>query len=141
MRYASVSSVVLGLNAGTILIFSECHARRVSRDYVTFFNHSRPHQGIKQQIPEPVTLPPLPQEKPRHVIGLSVLNGFRHDYRRAAWLGFSPSDGLTDPDTPQDEPACPREVPASLPVGEPIGIPGPSLTLRVVQSIPKSATW
>ncbi len=52
-----------------LLIFSEGHARRVIREYVTFFNHSRPHQGINQQIPEPLILPPLPQEEPRQVIG------------------------------------------------------------------------
>jgi len=67
-----------------ILIFSEGHARRVIHEYVTFFNHSRPHQGINQQIPEPLFLPPLPQEALRQVIGLPVLHGLHHDYRRAA---------------------------------------------------------
>ena len=67
-----------------MLIFSEGHARRVIREYVTFFNHSRPHQGIDQQIPEPISLSPPLQEKPRQVIGLPVLDGLHHDCRRAA---------------------------------------------------------
>jgi transposase InsO family protein len=67
-----------------ILICSEGHARRVRREYVTFFNPSRPHQGTNQQIPEPLFLPPLPQEAPRQVIGLPALHGLHHDYRRAA---------------------------------------------------------
>jgi putative transposase len=67
-----------------LLIFSASHARRVIREYVTFFNHRRPHQGINQQIPQPLFLIPLSQEEPRQVIGLPVLHGLHHDYRRAA---------------------------------------------------------
>ncbi len=67
-----------------ILIFSEGHARRVVQEYVTFFNHSRPHQGIGQQIPEPLPFPPAPEAQPRQVIGLPVLHGLHHDYRWAA---------------------------------------------------------
>jgi hypothetical protein len=44
---------------GHLLIFRENHARRMIREYVPFFNYSRPHQGIDQQIPEPVSLPYL----------------------------------------------------------------------------------
>jgi transposase InsO family protein len=67
-----------------ILIFSEGHARRVAREYVVFFNHSRPHQGIDQRIPEPL-ITNLPPEDARHqVIGLPVLHGLQHDYRWAA---------------------------------------------------------
>jgi putative transposase len=64
-----------------LLIFRENHARRVIREYVTFFNYSRPHQGIDQQIPEPVSLSLLLQEVPQQVIGLPVLNGLHHNYR------------------------------------------------------------
>jgi transposase InsO family protein len=67
-----------------VLIFSEGHARRVINEYVTFFNHSRPHQGIGQHIPEPVPFPSFPEEKPRQVIALPVLHDLHHDYRWAA---------------------------------------------------------
>ncbi len=67
-----------------IVLFSEGHARRVIGEYVTFFNHRRPHQGIDQHIPEPLTFPPLPDEERRQVIGLPVLHGLQHDYRWAA---------------------------------------------------------
>lgn len=67
-----------------VVIFSEGHARRVLNEYVTFFNHHRPHQGIDQQIPEPPTLPPLPDEEWRQVIGFPILHGLHHDYQWAA---------------------------------------------------------
>jgi putative transposase len=34
------------------LIFGERQLYRVVREYVSYFNHARPHQGLKQQIPE-----------------------------------------------------------------------------------------
>ena len=67
-----------------VLVFNERHARRVVREYVTFFNHSRPHQGIDQQIPEGLTLPAPQDVERRQVIGLPVLHGLHHDYRWAA---------------------------------------------------------
>lgn len=67
-----------------IVRFSEGHARRVVNEYVTFFNHSRPHQGIDQQIPEPLTITPLRDPERRQVIGRPVLNGLHHDYRWTA---------------------------------------------------------
>ena len=67
-----------------VLLFSEAHARRVVGEYVTFFNRSRPHQGIDQHIPEPLTLLALPDQARRQVIGLPVLHGLHHDYRWAA---------------------------------------------------------
>ena len=35
------------------LIVSEAHLRRVLKEYVAYFNRSRPHQGINQRVPEP----------------------------------------------------------------------------------------
>lgn len=37
-----------------LLIFSERQLHRVVREYVFYFNRSRPHQGLKQQIPEQI---------------------------------------------------------------------------------------
>ncbi len=35
------------------MILSEAHLRRVLKEYVTYFNRSRPHQGIDQRVPDP----------------------------------------------------------------------------------------
>ncbi len=67
-----------------VLIFNEGHARRLVDEYVAFFNHSRPHQGIGQKIPDPLPLIPLSEVGQRQVIGLPVLHGLHHDYRWAA---------------------------------------------------------
>jgi putative transposase len=66
------------------LIFNEGHARRIVNEYVAFFNHSRPHQGIDQQIPEPLTITPLSEGDSHQVVALPVLHGLHYDYRWAA---------------------------------------------------------
>jgi putative transposase len=65
------------------LIFTEGQAQRVILEYVAFFNHRRPHQGIDQRLPEPLTITPR-SELERQVIGFPVLQGLHHDYRWAA---------------------------------------------------------
>jgi putative transposase len=42
-----------------VLIINQSHLRRVMREYVTFFNTARPHQGIDQQMPVPQTSHPI----------------------------------------------------------------------------------
>ncbi len=34
-----------------LLVLGEAHVRRVLREYVRFFNHDRPHQGLAQRVP------------------------------------------------------------------------------------------
>src|SRR4028119_1766860 len=34
-----------------VLILNDGHLQRVLKEYVNYFNHARPHQGIAQQIP------------------------------------------------------------------------------------------
>lgn len=34
-----------------LLIINQVHLRRVMREYISFFNTARPHQGLEQQIP------------------------------------------------------------------------------------------
>lgn len=41
---------------GHMLIFSERQLHRVVREYVLYFNGARPHQGLKQQIPEEIRM-------------------------------------------------------------------------------------
>jgi transposase InsO family protein len=66
-----------------ILVLGEWHLYRVIREYVAYFNRSRPHQGIEQQIPEGSTSVPEKQGKAK-IISFPVLNGLHHDYRLAA---------------------------------------------------------
>jgi putative transposase len=68
-----------------IFILGERHLHRVIGEYVAYFNHARPHQGIDQRIPDP------PEEAlsgdtegPPRIVGYPVLGGLHHDYRRAA---------------------------------------------------------
>jgi hypothetical protein len=63
-----------------VLIINETHLRRVMREYVTFFNTARPHQGIDQQIP----VPPASRATSGPVRCRQVLGGILHDYYRDA---------------------------------------------------------
>ena len=65
------------------LLLSEAHLRRVLKEYVQYFNHSRPHQGIDQRVPE------LGENgdgsgTAAQVIAFPLLGGLHHTYRRAA---------------------------------------------------------
>jgi transposase InsO family protein len=63
-----------------ILILGERHLQRVLREYVTFFNHRRPHQGLAQQCP----LPRSPAVTTGAVHRVDILGGIIHDYERRA---------------------------------------------------------
>lgn len=66
------------------LILHEKQLSRLRRTYILYFNQTRPHQGLGQQIPDP---PALSGPFPNHlnkVIAISVLSGLHHDYQRAA---------------------------------------------------------
>jgi putative transposase len=67
-----------------VIILSESHLRRLVREYVDYFNHARPHQGI-DRIPDPPVVDgsDAPQTDQR-VMAIPVLGGLHHDYRRAA---------------------------------------------------------
>ena len=64
-----------------IMIVSEAHLRRVLKEYVAYFNRSRPHQGIDQRVPDPENTPAGNAGK---VVSFPVLGGLHHEYRRAA---------------------------------------------------------
>ncbi len=68
-----------------ILILSERHLNRVIGEYVAYFNHARPHQGIGQRIPDPPedTLS-ADMALPSRIVGYPVLGGLHHNYRQAA---------------------------------------------------------
>ncbi len=66
-----------------VIILGEDHLRGVLEEYVSYFNFSRPHQGIQQSIPGEVD-----HERPLNttakIVARPVLGGLHHDYRRAA---------------------------------------------------------
>jgi putative transposase len=67
-----------------LLIFHEKQLYRVLNAYVQYFNRARPHQGIRQQLPEPHGGPLSPDHGGGNVISFSVLGGLHHDYRKGA---------------------------------------------------------
>jgi putative transposase len=63
-----------------LVLLGGWHVRRVLADYVTFYNTRRPHQGLAQQCPIPLTMVShggLVQRR-------DVLGGIIHDYLRPA---------------------------------------------------------
>ena len=67
-----------------ILVLSESHARRLAKEYVLYFNHARPHQGIDGQIPIPSPSAFLIPPGDCSLRRIPVLNGLHHDYQWAA---------------------------------------------------------
>ena len=67
-----------------IVVLHEIQEYRVLKSYVEYFNHIRPHQDIKQQIPESLGSPIPPELSGDQVIALPILGGLYHNYRRTA---------------------------------------------------------
>jgi hypothetical protein len=63
-----------------ILILNERHLHHVLKEYVAFYNGSRPHQGINQQTP----IPRIEPDGKGVVVRRDVLGGIVHDYYRLA---------------------------------------------------------
>ena len=66
------------------MIINEAQLRRLLNEYVSYFNHSRPHQGIDQRVTEPKENLGLPAVATGRVIAFPVLGGLHHEYRHAA---------------------------------------------------------
>jgi hypothetical protein len=63
-----------------IIVLKERHLRYVLKEYVEYFMKGRPHQGLKQQIPDSREgLPATGCIRSRHVLG-----GLINDYYREA---------------------------------------------------------
>jgi putative transposase len=62
-----------------ILILSERHLHQVVKEYTQYFNHARPHQGIKQRIPCRSEQPEAPPVNGK-LASRPVLSGLHHDY-------------------------------------------------------------
>ncbi len=67
-----------------LLILHEKQLQRVLNAYVHYFNLARPHQGIKQQIPEQKAGSVPADHADGRVLAFPVLGGLHHDYRRSA---------------------------------------------------------
>ena len=69
-----------------MLILDHRQLDRIVQEYLGYYNHSRPHQGIGQQIPENHAKDnPRPTRKPGgSITSTPVLNGLHHSYARAA---------------------------------------------------------
>ena len=63
-----------------MIILNEKHLDGMVREFVSFYNHARPHQGLCQRIPSQ----PPDQPQTGKVVDFPVLGGLHHDYRRAA---------------------------------------------------------
>ena len=61
------------------LILSERHLSRVVKEYMQYFNHARPHQGIEQRIPCQPERPEAPPASGK-VTSRPVLRGLHHNY-------------------------------------------------------------
>lgn len=62
-------------------ILNERHLYRILKEYIDYFNHARPHQGIKQALPVPAATTSLTIGQ---VIPFPVLRGLHHNYMRVA---------------------------------------------------------
>ena len=67
-----------------LLILGETQLRRVLRDYVQYFNHDRPHQGLAQRIPAVPAEGAAPAMRCGSVRAIPILGGLHHSYARAA---------------------------------------------------------
>jgi putative transposase len=69
-----------------MLILDHRQLDRIVQEYRYYYNHSRPHQGIGQQIPGSLEKDnPWPTRKSRgKITSLPVLSGLHHSYARAA---------------------------------------------------------
>jgi hypothetical protein len=65
-----------------MLILGYRHLHRMLKEYVIYFNQTRPHQGIEQQVPDAST--PETTRNTGNVIAFPILGGLHHEYRRAA---------------------------------------------------------
>lgn len=65
------------------IILSRRHMYRIVKEYTYYFNYSRPHQGIDQQIPSLSVCSDMSSASGQ-VLSIPVLGGLHHDYYRLA---------------------------------------------------------
>jgi len=67
-----------------VLILHEKQLHRVLHAYVEYFNQERPHQGIRQQVPQGEETSGASDQHGDRIITVPILGGLHHAYRRAA---------------------------------------------------------
>ncbi len=67
-----------------VLVLDEAHLRRVLREYAAYFNAARPHQGLRQRVPDTAAAGTIRPAGRGPVRAVPVLGGLHHTYRRAA---------------------------------------------------------
>jgi len=63
-----------------VLVVGDVHLAQIGREYASFFNGARPHQGIGQRIPDGTSA----LHTSGRIFAYPVLGGLHRDYRRAA---------------------------------------------------------
>ncbi len=63
-----------------LIILNQARLRQVLHEYLTYYNHCRPHQGLDQQTP----LPNLAGPSTGSVRSRPILGGLIYDHDRAA---------------------------------------------------------
>jgi transposase InsO family protein len=66
-----------------LLILGDRHLEGILKEYIGYFNHERPHQGLDQALPEPAESPGY-GAPPLQVRSARVLRGAQYAYHRAA---------------------------------------------------------
>jgi putative transposase len=67
-----------------LLILHERQLQRVLMAYVDYFNQARPHQGIRQQIPDSSGSSRVTAQEGTKVAAVRILAGLHYDYRKVA---------------------------------------------------------
>jgi putative transposase len=67
-----------------LFILHDRQLQRVLNQYRSYFNLARPHQGIRQQLPEPSRSAPSSHHAGDKVIALPRVGGLHHDYQWVA---------------------------------------------------------
>ena len=68
-----------------VLLLNQRQLKRVLKEYVRYYNHARPHQGIQQCIPGMYGKNEIPPVTGK-IISRPILGGLHHDYSRTAYL-------------------------------------------------------
>jgi putative transposase len=66
------------------LILHEKQLHRLLKTSVMYYNQARPHQGIRQRIPEGEVTTQPPDRWSDRIISVPILGGLHHEYRRVA---------------------------------------------------------
>ncbi len=67
-----------------LLVLSEGHLRRMVGEYVAYFTHARPHQGLQQHLPAAPEEGSVRAGRAGSVRAVPVPAGLHHAYERAA---------------------------------------------------------